>query len=76
MLPVRITELSVTEESFSADLDPIRAKVSLGLRVLGVNDVPRAHRAAALAMAHHRAVEGFAAADPGKLGSLGLGGLP
>jgi hypothetical protein len=37
--PVRITEMDITEEAFDPQLNPIRAKVSLGLRVLSVNDV-------------------------------------
>jgi hypothetical protein len=37
--PVRITDLQITEEAFDPGLNPIRAKVSLGMRVLSVNDV-------------------------------------
>ncbi len=37
--PVRITELEITEEAFDPQLNPIRAKVTLGMRVLSVNDV-------------------------------------
>jgi hypothetical protein len=37
--PVRITDLSITEDAFDVNLNPIRAKVSLGMRVLNVNDV-------------------------------------
>lgn len=37
--PVRITDLEITEEAFDPQLNPIRAKVSLGMRVLSVNDV-------------------------------------
>lgn len=76
ILPVRITELSVTEEAFTPDLNPLRARVSLGLRVLATNDVPRGHRAAALFMAHHQAKERLAAGSSGALGSLGIGRLP
>jgi hypothetical protein len=39
VLPVRITELSITEEAHDPKLNPIRAKVSLGLRVLSYNDL-------------------------------------
>lgn len=39
VLPVRITEFSVTEEAHDVNLNPIRARVSLGLRVLGYNDL-------------------------------------
>ena len=37
--PVRITDIEITEEAFDPQLNPIRAKVSLGMRVLNVNDV-------------------------------------
>ena len=47
VVPVRVTDLSVTEEAFDVALNPIRAKVSLGLRVLSVDDLgfepPRRH---------------------------------
>jgi len=45
ILPVRITEFSITEEAFDPSLNPIRAKVSLGMRVLSVDDVGFRHRA-------------------------------
>lgn len=39
ILPVRLTEFSITEEAHDTNLNPIRAKVSLGLRVLSYNDL-------------------------------------
>ncbi len=39
VMPVRLTEFSITEESFDPNLNPIRAKVSLGMRVLTVDDL-------------------------------------
>jgi hypothetical protein len=39
VVPVRLTEFSVTEEAFDVNLNPIRAKVSLGMRVLNVDDL-------------------------------------
>lgn len=39
ILPVRITEFSITEEAHDPALNPIRAKVGLGLRVLSYNDL-------------------------------------
>jgi hypothetical protein len=39
ILPVRLTEFSVTEEAHHPNLSPIRAKVSLGLRVQSYSDV-------------------------------------
>lgn len=40
VLPVRITSFSVTEEAFDQNLNPIQAKVELGLRVLTINEYP------------------------------------
>ncbi len=39
ILPVRVTDLSITEEAHDVNLNPIRAKVSLGMRVLSYNDL-------------------------------------
>ena len=54
VVPVRVTELSITEEAFDVDLNPIRAKVSLGLRVLSVDDLGFDHRGGTLFMAYLR----------------------
>ena len=43
VLPVRVTEFSVTEEAFDARLNPTRAKISLGMRVLTVDDLGFTH---------------------------------
>jgi hypothetical protein len=40
VLPVKITSFSVTEEAFDQNLNPIQAKVELGLKVLTVNEYP------------------------------------
>ena len=77
MLPVRITEFSITEEAFDATLNPIRARVSLGMRVLNVNDLGFFHPGGALYMVHLLAKEGFAVLNAGDaLGTLGLARLP
>jgi hypothetical protein len=39
IIPMRLTEFSITEEAFDANLNPIRAKISLGMRVLSVDDL-------------------------------------
>jgi hypothetical protein len=39
VVPVRLTEFSITEEMFDPNLNPIRAKISLGMRVLNVDDL-------------------------------------
>ena len=51
-MPVRITDFSITEEAFDAALNPIRAKVSLGMRVLSVNDLGFEHKGGSLFMAY------------------------
>ena len=50
--PVRITDMEVTEEAFDPQLNPIRAKVSLGMRVLNINDVGFLTPAGALYMVY------------------------
>lgn len=50
--PVRVTEFSVTEEAFDVDLNPTRAKVSLGLRVLSINDMGYTHPGARYFMSY------------------------
>jgi hypothetical protein len=77
VVPVRVTEFSVTEEAFDTELNPIRAKVALSLRALTVNDLPLGHRGASLFMAYLRNKEALAArAVAGSLDLLGLKALP
>lgn len=52
VLPVRVTELSITEEAYDAALNPIRASVSLGLRVLSIDDLGFAHTGSQLFMTY------------------------
>jgi hypothetical protein len=77
ILPVRLTEFSVTEEAFDPALNPLRAKVSLGLRVLSVNDVGFSHKAGTLFLGYLQGKERLAGKAPGAaLGALGIGGIP
>ena len=50
IVPMRLTEFSVTEEAFDPSLNPIRAKVSLGMRVLSVDDLGFDHKGGSLFM--------------------------
>jgi len=52
IVPVRLTEFSITEEAFDVNLNPIRAKVSLGMRVLNVNDLGFNHKGGSLFMSY------------------------
>jgi len=77
IVPVRVTEFSITEEAFDTELNPIRAKVSLGMRVLSVNDLGYEHRGSALYLAHLAAKQVLAAQSAdGALGAFGLEKLP
>ena len=62
VLPVRIASFSVTEEAFDPDLNPIRARISLELRVLSYHDLGLASVGGALSIAHQVAKEALAAA--------------
>jgi len=77
ILPVRLTDFSVTEEAFDPNLNPIRAKVSLGMRVLTVDDVGFNHKAGSLFMSYLQQKEALRNKHPsGTLGALGLTGIP
>jgi hypothetical protein len=52
ILPVRLNEFSITEEAHDPSLNPIRAKVSLGLRVLSYNDLSLTSPAYYMFLAH------------------------
>jgi hypothetical protein len=66
VLPVRVTEFSITEEAHDINLNPMRAKVSLGMQVLSYNDLALAHPGYHIFMAHQIAKEAMAT-----LGSIG-----
>ncbi|MDP9190326.1 MAG: hypothetical protein M3P06_01310 [Acidobacteriota bacterium] len=61
VVPVRITDFSITEEAFDPMLNPIRAKVSLSMRVLSESDLGTGHRGGALFMVYHQQKETLAA---------------
>jgi hypothetical protein len=58
--PMRITDLEITEEAFDAQLNPILAKVVLGMRVLNVNDVGFLNPAGAMYMVYQIQKEALA----------------
>jgi len=73
---VRLTELGISETLFDAGLNPVRATVSLGLRVLNVNDLPTGHRGGELFLAHLAQKEQLAGESaPSRLSSLGITAL-
>lgn len=76
IVPVRITEMSITEDAFDTELNPIRAKVSLGLRVLSVDDLGFDSKGGGLFMSYLQAKERLAAAAAaGSFKTLGVTGI-
>ena len=60
IVPVRITDFSVTEEAFDPQLNPLRAKVSLGMQVLSSTTSRFADKGGNLYMAYQRQKESLA----------------
>jgi hypothetical protein len=77
ILPVRLTEFSITEEAFDPALNPIRAKVSLGMRVLSVDDLGFDHKGGSIFMAYLQQKERLAnMSQGGAMSALGIRGIP
>jgi hypothetical protein len=66
VVPVRLDRFSIEEQEYDPNLNPIRAEVSLGLRVLSYNDFSVTHPGFAVFMAHQVVKEVMAT-----LGSVG-----
>ncbi len=78
VVPVRLTTFTITEEAYDVSLNPIRAKVALGLRVLSYNDFPLTHPGYSLFLAHQVIKEAMATLNtvgnaPAIAGSLSFG---
>jgi hypothetical protein len=77
IVPVRLTDFSITEEAFDPQLNPLRAKVSLGLRVLSIDDLFFSDKGGSLYMAYQRQKETLAQAyQYGTFSALGITGIP
>lgn len=61
ILPVSLQDFTITEEAFDTNLNPIRAKIGLSLRVLTYTDLGLLSPGGALFMAHQVAKEALAA---------------
>jgi len=60
VLPVRVNELSITEEFFDPALNPIRARVRISMRVLNYRDLGLLSPGGAIFMAHQLLKEAMA----------------
>jgi hypothetical protein len=77
VVPVRLTDFSITEEAFDVNLNPIRAKVSLGMRVLNVDDLGFDSPGGRMFMTYLTNKETLASkASNVAISVLGLAGLP
>jgi hypothetical protein len=76
VVPIKITDFSVVEDAFDTSLNPISAKVSLGMRVLSVSDLGFEHRGGMLFMTYLQQKERLARRSPaGSLAALSLQGI-
>jgi hypothetical protein len=76
LIPVRITEFSIVEEAFDTQLNPIRARVSLGMRALSIDDLAFGSKGAELFMVAARRRDRMAKRRPPNMQALGLTGVP
>jgi hypothetical protein len=76
IVPVKITEFSITEEAFDPSLNPIRAKVSLGLRVMSTDDLGFSSKGGSLFMAYLQSKEQLAGkVQPVTFETFDIGGI-
>jgi hypothetical protein len=77
IVPVRLTEFSITEEAFDPALNPLRAKVSLGMRVLSIDDLDFNDKSGSLYLTYQQQKETLARLNQaGTFGALGIRGIP
>lgn len=77
VVPVRVVDFAITEEAFDAALNPVRARVTLGLRVLTTDDLGYDKRGGSIFINHLRTRESLAGkTGAATLASLGLSALP
>ena len=77
VVPVSVTSYSVTEEDFDPTLNPIRARVSLGLKVLSVKEMGFEHKGGKFYLSYQKNKERLAEkVAPHTLSNTGLDELP
>lgn len=75
-IPVRITEFSIVEEAFDTRLNPIRARITLGLRALSIDDLAFGSKGAELFMVGAKRREKLSRRQPPSVQALGLASAP
>jgi hypothetical protein len=77
IVPIRFTDFSITEEAFDPSLNPLRAKVSLGMRVLSIDDLNFTDKGGSLYMIYQQQKESLARLyQGGNFATLGIRGIP
>lgn len=61
VLPIRLNSLSISEEMFDTNLNPIRATISLSMRALSYSDLDQSTKAYNLFMVYQQGKESMAA---------------
>lgn len=72
VLPVRLTRFIINEEAYDTTLNPIVAKVTLGMKVLSYNDFPVSHPGYHAFLAHQVVKEAMAVV--GSVGNIASAG--
>jgi hypothetical protein len=76
VVPVRLSEFTITEEAHDVNLNPIRARVSLSLQVLSYNDLPITHPGYHTFLAHQIVKETMAViGSAGDISSIAGGNI-
>lgn len=76
IVPVKVSDFSITEEAFDAALNPIRAKLNLGLRVMSTDDLGFSSKGGSLYMAYLQNKEKLATkVQSASFATLGIGGI-
>lgn len=76
VLPVRITDFSIVEDQFDTRLNPLRVRVTLGMRVLTIDDLAYGSKGAELYMTALRRREQLSRRKAPSVQALGLTGAP
>jgi hypothetical protein len=77
IVPISIKTFSITEEAFDTQLNPIRAKVNLSMKVLNINDLGFRHKGGSLFMNYLQNKERLATKAGGaSLSDIGISALP
>lgn len=74
VMPVKVTRISVTEQTFNSQLVPIRARIALTMQVLSYSDVPTSDRNYSLYLTYQAAKEAWAAqaTSSGTVATIGI----